>query len=140
MPTATLSTRVDEWLYSELAAGVTAVSGRVSGDGPESSGITVPYCNFSLLSSLTILGLNGTRIIGRLVYLIEIIAEAESWSVLETGADQIYSTLHQHAPDTEAEVVITSCVCEEEVRRVGEDEDRGNRYLGWRVRIECEAV
>ena len=141
MPTATLSTRVDTWLYGKLAAGVTATAGRVHGEGPAPQSMVLPYTNFGVLSSLTIGGLNGTRIIGRLVYLVEIVAEAQSYTPLVTGSDQIYTTLHQHAPDSSVSgLVITSCICEEEVRRVGEDEDAGTRYLGWRVRIEAEGV
>jgi hypothetical protein len=128
----TLSTRVDEFLYERIAAGVTAVSGRVQGDGPAPGTMTLPYARFQLLSSLLVGGLNATRILGRLVYLVEIVAEAESWTPLQSGSDQIYTTLHQHAPDTTsvAGLVVLSCVCEEEIRR----------YLGWRVRLEAEST
>lgn len=141
MPTATLSTRVDEWLYTKLAAGVTAVSGRVHGDGPDMSGMVHPFADFLLLSSLTILGVEGVRILQRLVYQVEIVAEAESYTPLQTGADQVYTTLHQHAPDASvAGIVVLSSVCEEEVRRTEVVESTQWRYLGWRVRLEVEST
>lgn len=141
MPTATLSTRVDQWLYGKLVAGVTAVSGRVHGDGAAPAGTVLPFVDFALLSSLIVGGLNGTRIVGRLVYLVEVVATADGYTPLEAGSDQLYTTLHQHPRDSSvAGLVISSCICEEEVRRVGVGDDRDTRYLGWRVRIEAEAT
>ncbi len=135
--TATLSTRTDQWLYQTIVAGVTAVAGRVHGDGAAPTGFVLPYADFALLSSLTIPALEGTRVLQRLVYLVEVVDEAESFTPLEAAADQIYTTLHRHAPDSSVSgIVVTSCVCEEEVRRVGTDVDQGIRYLGFRVRIE----
>lgn len=137
MTTAVLSVRVDDWIYGRLdATNVPATNGRRHIDDTAPMNVLFPYAQFSLLSGVEVLGLNGTRIIGRFVYIVQAIARTGSWDAVEAAADQIYASLHQKT-GTATGVVISSSICEEEVRRAEIVEGVRWRYLGWRVRIEA---
>jgi hypothetical protein len=140
MPAATLSPRVDDWLWPTLRTGVPAVANRVYVDDSAPVGVGLPYVQWSLLSSVATLTLGGTRIKDNLVYVVQAIDRSGSWATVVTPADQIRTALHQQRGAT-ADVVIDSCIVEEEVRRP-ETTDAGVkwRYLGWRVRIEAEST
>lgn len=136
MVTATLSTRVDEWIYGRLSvANVPAAGGRRYVDDSAPATVTSPYAQFSMLSGQQMPVLNGTRLWGEYVYIVQGIARSGTWSSVEAVSDQIYASLHQQAGTADG-VEIQTCFCEEEIRRA-EVEEGGTRwrYLGWRVRI-----
>jgi hypothetical protein len=133
---STLSTRIDEYLWTTLRSGVPAVSNRVYVDdsAPANAG-AVPFVNFSMLSGQQMPVLNGTRLWGEYVYIVQAIAKSGTWASVEAVADQIYTSLHQQTGVADG-VEIQYCACEEEIRRA-EAEEGGTRwrYLGFRVRI-----
>lgn len=132
MVTATLSTRVDEWIYSQLAS---VAGGRRYIDDTAPATVTSPYVQYSMLSGTQTPVLNGTRLWGEYVYIVQAIAKSGTWASVEAAADGIYTTLHQQTGTADS-VEIQYCVCEEEIRRA-ETEEGGTRwrYLGWRVRV-----
>ena len=136
MVTATLSTRVDEWIYSRLSAAlVPATNGRRYVDDSAPATVVSPYVQFSMLSGQQMPVLNGTRLWGEYVYIVQAIAQSGTWASVEAASDQIYTALHQQTGIADS-VEIQSCFCEEEIRRA-EVEEGGTRYryLGWRVRL-----
>jgi hypothetical protein len=136
MVTATLSTRVDEFIYSRLsAANVPAAGGRRYVDDSAPTNVVSPYAQFSMLSGQQMPVLNGTRLWGAYVYIVQAIAQSGTWASVEALSDQIYTSLHQQTGTADG-VEIQTCFCEEEIRRA-EAEEGGTRwrYLGWRVRI-----
>ena len=137
MPTSTLSTRVDDWLWATLRAGVPAVANRVYVDDTAPASVTWPMVQYSLLSGLSVPVLEGVRILGRFVYIVQAISKTGSWDDVEAASDQIYTALHRQTGSVTGAAIISS-ICEEEVRRA-ETTDAGVRfrYLGFRVRIEA---
>ena len=136
MVTATLSTRVDEFIYGRLsAANVPATNGRRYVDDSAPSNVVSPYAQFSMLSGQQMPVLNGMRLWGEYVYIVQAIAQSGTWASVEAAADQIYTSLHQQTGVADG-VEIQTCFCEEEIRRA-EVEEGGTRwrYLGWRVRL-----
>jgi hypothetical protein len=134
--TSTLSTRIDEWIYGRLAAAtVPATNGRRYIDDSAPATVTYPYAQFSMLSGQQMPVLNGTRLWGEYVYIVQAIAQSGTWASVEAASDQIYAALHQQTGTADS-VEIQYCACEEEIRRA-EVEEGGTRYryLGWRVRI-----
>jgi hypothetical protein len=134
--TSTLSTRIDEWIYGRLAAAtVPATNGRRYIDDSAPATVTYPYAQFSMLSGQQMPVLNGTRLWGEYVYIVQAIAQSGTWASVEAASDQIYAALHQQTGTADG-VEIQYCACEEEIRRA-EAEEGGTRYryLGWRVRL-----
>jgi hypothetical protein len=138
--TATLSTRVDDWIWTTLRSGVAAVSNRVYSEDTAPTNVTYPYIYFSLLSGLSVPVLEGARLLGRFVYIVQAVARSGNYDAVEAASDQIYTSLHQQTGAV-AGIEILSSICEEEVRRA-ETLEGGTRfrYLGWRVRIEAISV
>lgn len=132
MVTAALSTRVDEWIYAQLAG---VASGRRFIDDSAPANVVSPYVQFSMLSGTQTPVLNGTRLWGEYVYIVQAIARSGTWASVEATADAIYASLHQQTGTADS-VEIQYCICEEEIRRA-EAEEGGTRYryLGWRCRI-----
>jgi hypothetical protein len=132
MVTATLSTRVDEWIYSQLA-GVAGGRRYIDDSAPDTA--TYPYVQFSMLSGQQMPVLDGTRLWGEYIYIVQAIARSGTWASVEAVADGIYTNLHQQTGTADS-VEVQTCFCEEEIRRA-EVEEGGTRYryLGWRVRI-----
>lgn len=136
MVTATLSTRVDEWIYGRLSGAlVPAAAGRRYIDDSAPATVTYPYVQFSMLSGVQTPVLNGTRLWGEYVYIVQAIGKSGTWASVEPASDQIYTSLHRTTGEADS-VEIQTCFCEEEIRRA-EVEEGGTRYryLGWRVRI-----
>src|SRR5215213_330658 len=109
MVTATLSTRVDDFVWARLRSGVTSVSNRVYADDTAPAAVTFPYVRMALLSARTVLVLDGNRVLTRFVYIIEAVGKTGSWDDLEVASDQIYNALHRQTGAVTGAAII-SCV------------------------------
>jgi hypothetical protein len=134
--TATLSTRLDDFIYARLSA---VASGRRYVDDTAPTNVTFPYVQYSLLSGQQIAVLEGARIMGEYVYLVQAIGRTGTYDDVEAPSDQIYAALHR-VTGSVAGLLVLSSVCEEEVRRA-ETKDGGvrYRYLGWRCRFQTQS-
>lgn len=140
MPTATVSTRLDRWLDTVLRAGVPAVSNRVYVDDKAPENVTFPYVQYSLLSGFAKMEVAGARFLTEFVYIVQAIAESNTFASVEAASDQIYTTLHR-ASGNATGIYVGSSICEEEIRRAEANPgEPRRRYLGWRVRLLCEAT
>lgn len=139
MTTGALSPAVYLWIYAQLeadSARPTAAPGGTYPDDTAPSAVTFPYLRVQSLSGVQTSVLNGTRILGTYVFLVECIAKSGTWASVQDGADLIYRALHQKR-GSQGAVTINSCVCEEEMPRAENADGVRYRYLGWRVRIEA---
>jgi hypothetical protein len=140
MVTATVSTRLDDWLDATLKAGVSAVNGRCYLDDKSPVTPTYPYVQYSMLSGRPIAVIAGTRILSEFVYLVQAIAQSSTYAAVEAASDQIYTSLHQQTGSATG-VYVGSVICEEEVRRAETVEGGARyRYLGFRCRLLVEAT
>jgi len=132
----TLSTRVDEWIWANARLNVPSVNNNVYPE--DNAPINGPYVQFSMLSGMEVMGMNGTRVMLDSLYIIQAIAETGDFKVIEPISDQIYNAFHRKFNQPTANATILSSVCEEEIRRaLSTEAGTRYRYLGFRVRIQA---
>ncbi len=141
MPLGVLSPRVDTWLYGRLTGDATLMALTPGGVAPDdvtpAATAPYPYVRYVNLAAVPTATLQGARIVGQLVYLVEVVGKTGSFLSLRAAADRVYELLHQQSGVSvnPADGLILKCVAEDESRRVVDESGVRFRFLGNRWRI-----